>query len=261
MIACWICSLAVVLGLGESTTLAQTETILHRFQSSSGVDGANPSSGVFLGKRGTLYGTTLAGGRDNDGVVFQLSPPTSQGGPWNEEVLYGFSGGDRGALPSGNLLIDTNGGKIFGTTIFAASYGSVFEVMPPTHGSAWQGSLLHSFTGGVDGGEPGWGVIPDSHGQLYGNAPYGGKEKNGVVFQLTPPSQPGSAWTEEVLHGFLGGTDGALPRSALVFDSSSALYGTTVVGGNGCGTGCGTVFKMTPPTSTGGGWVAALSLS
>jgi hypothetical protein len=46
------------------------------------------------------------------------------------------------------------------------------------------------------------------------------------VFRLTPAAGQG-AWTETVLHMFLGKNDGASPLSSLIFDKSGALYGKT----------------------------------
>jgi uncharacterized repeat protein (TIGR03803 family) len=49
-------------------------TLLHSF--TGGLDdGFYPYDGVIQGPDGTLYGTTYAGGRANEGVVFSLSPP------------------------------------------------------------------------------------------------------------------------------------------------------------------------------------------
>jgi hypothetical protein len=87
----------------------------------------------------------------------------------------------------------------------------------------------------------------------------------GLVFgasgELTPPATGRDRWTATVLHTFAGGSDGAVPTSGLVFDATGALYGPTAEGGNGggCNGGCGTVFKLTPPTArTGGAWREAL---
>jgi hypothetical protein len=63
-----------------------------------------------------------------------------------------------------------------------------------------------------------------------------------------------------VLYTFAGGSDGANPDAGLIFDASGSLYGTTVFGGPlGCAylsfnLGCGVVFKLTPPTISGGAW-------
>jgi uncharacterized repeat protein (TIGR03803 family) len=74
----------------------------------------------------------------------------------------------------------------------------------------------------------------------------------GAVFMLAPT--PGAiGWSETRLHRFKGGDDGATPESRLIMDPDGALYGTTMGGeggGTGCGTvGCGTVFKLTPPAA------------
>jgi uncharacterized repeat protein (TIGR03803 family) len=62
-----------VFELTPSTTNANwTETILHCF--AGGSDGSDPQSGVTLDESGTLYGTTMAGGTDNLGAVWSITP-------------------------------------------------------------------------------------------------------------------------------------------------------------------------------------------
>ena len=62
---------------------AWTETVIYRF--TGYYDGALPEAGlVAIG--GTLYGTTLEGGRAG-GTVFALLPPQSGGTAWTENVL------------------------------------------------------------------------------------------------------------------------------------------------------------------------------
>src|SRR5690348_8798771 len=53
--------------------------------------------------------------------------------------------------------------------------------------------------------------------------------------------------------------DGQWPVAGVITDASGALYGTTGNGGNytNCldsGYGCGTVFKLAPPTTPHGAW-------
>jgi uncharacterized repeat protein (TIGR03803 family) len=80
----------------------------------------------------------------------------------------------------------------------------------------------------------------------------------GVVFELTPPSASGGAWTETVIYSFTGvNGDGAYPAASVLLDKSGILYGTTTSGGQvtpACTSGCGTVFQLTPPTIPGGIW-------
>jgi len=65
----------------------------------------------------------------------------------------------------------------------------------------------------------------------------------GTIFKLD------ATGNETTLYSFTGGTDGKNPYFvALVRDKAGNLYGTTSAGaGTGCGgSGCGTVFKLTP---------------
>jgi uncharacterized repeat protein (TIGR03803 family) len=61
---------------------------------------------------------------------------------------------------------------------------------------------------------------------------------------LTPPTAPGGAWTETILHDFTGQNgDGGLPVASLALSSTGVLYGTTSAGG---AAGKGTVFAVKP---------------
>ena len=57
----------------------------------------------------------------------------------------------------------------------------VFKVDPTGHET-----VLYSFTGGTDGGNPYVGVIRDWNGNLYGTANSGGASNAGVVFEIKP---------------------------------------------------------------------------
>src|SRR5271169_4960113 len=68
--------------------------------------------------------------------------------------------------------------------------------------------VIHSFTGGEDGGNPYAGLTLDRGGNLYGTANTGGTGGNGTVYKLT---HKGSGWTFNTLYSFAGGNDGANP--------------------------------------------------
>jgi hypothetical protein len=97
----------------------------------------------------------------------------------------------------------------------------------------------------------------DNAGNLYGTAQVGGQSATyecylagcGVVFELSPPTQPGGAWTETTMYAFLGSPDGNVPWAGLIFDNAGNLYGTTFSGGasNPRDIGCGTAFKFRQP--------------
>jgi len=230
-----------------------TETTLHIFHTRPG-DGYSPSAGLTFDKSGSLYGTTTDGGDFNWGTVFRLSPPHSPGAPWIESI-YSFRGGPAdGGSPQGDLI--WVGGSLFGTTSGGGSddSGTVFEISPSPTGMTE--SLLYSFQLGNISGTVDSGLVADSALNLYGATGVGGGGNCGfgfgcgMVYQLVPPSQPGGAWTENMLYAFQGGSDGALPYKSPLLLSGNRLLGVTTQGGGseacnpGGVDGCGTVFAV-----------------
>ena len=180
-----------------------------------------------------------------------------------ETVLYSFTGGSDGAGPIAGLIAD-NQGALYGTTQNGGTgnggsgFGTVFKLTPPTKGqTAWTETVLYRFTGGSDGGDVFAGLIADKEGALYGTT-QGLAPSYGTVFKLMPPAKGQTAWTETVLHGFTGGSDGAAPRANLIADNQGALYGTTLGGGTA---GNGTVFKLTPTTKGQTAWTETVLYS
>ncbi len=115
-------------------------------------------------------------------------------------------------------------------------------------------NVIYTFQGQADGETPSY-LVADAAGNLYGTA---GGEVAGIIYELSPPSQPGGNWAFAVLYAFQGGLDGAGPIGPLVFDRVGNLYGVTLGGGGNpsCnnGYGCGTVFELSPPSQPGGTW-------
>jgi uncharacterized repeat protein (TIGR03803 family) len=167
------------------------------------------------------------------------------------QLLYQFPLRKTGSNPSGLLRVN---GNFYGTTYLGgmSNEGTVFELTS-------EGTLtnLYSFyRNGSDGRNPTVGpLLRDRAGNLYGTTEAGGdlscvsvnpsQKGCGTVFKLSPEGK------ETILHSFKGSpTDGATPLAGLTADSAGNLYGTTYVGGSGCGDGvvggCGTVFKITP---------------
>ena len=105
-------------------------------------------------------------------------------------------------------------------------------------------SVLYALSGDA-GAYPAAGMVADSAGNLYGVSA-DGDLAYGAVFKLTPSP---SGYIETTLHIFKksDNEDGGSPRGALVIDGAGALYGTTIMGG---GFNWGTVFKLTPTSST-----------
>ena len=225
-----------------------TETVLYRF--TGGIDGGSPSASLVIGSHGELYGTTEYGGASNAGTVFELTPPASPGGPWTQTVLYAFTGqaGD-GNSPWAGVVVSKNG-SLYGTTQTggASNNGTVFRLTPPvTPGNAWTETVLYSFPGGIHGADPLGTLVIGKTGSLFGTTLNFGASKScsgfncGTVFALKPPTVPGGAWSEVVLHSFSGGSDGAGSWAGLTIGTDGTLYGTTSVGGP---SNAGTVFAL-----------------
>lgn len=168
-----------------------------------------------------------------------------------ETVLYRFPGGNRGDQPQSGVVFDSNG-NAYGTTFYGGVYGwgMIFKLEPKNHG--WVEQVLYNFLGGEDGYNPTGNLLIDSEGNLYGTTVNGGNGTgclnedylcSGTVFQLAPSE---SGWKHVILYNFCsrsGCVDGAGPEG-LTFDKAGNLYGSTVTGGQGCESGCGTVYKL-----------------
>ena len=166
-------------------------------------------------------------------------------------TLTKFTGAN-GSGPYGGVVFDKNG-ALYGTTESGgtSNLGAVFQLAPPTTGNTWTANMIHSFSG-TDGEYPYGGltyVLFGSNGVFYGTAQSGGTG-HGVVFQLSPPSGTGGAWTQTVLHTFSGASDGANPHAGLAYVNGS-LYGTTQSGGT---SNMGVVFELSPPKTKGAPW-------
>jgi uncharacterized repeat protein (TIGR03803 family) len=78
-------------------------------------------------------------------------------------------------------------------------------------------------------------------GKVYGTTDAGGNANAGTIFELTPPSTPGGAWTKALLHTFER-NDGRFPLSGIILAPGGVIYGVTNRGGSA---GVGVVFELT----------------
>jgi uncharacterized repeat protein (TIGR03803 family) len=226
-----------------------TEKVVHNF---NGADGANPYASLTLDTAGNLYGTTVNGGANNYGTVFELKPKVGRG--WIEKI-YSFDG-TGGQYPYAGIVLDA-AGNLYGAAAYGGTgacssqgilgCGTVFELEPGTSGG-WTEKALHNFNG-TDGANPYASLIFDTAGNLYGTTANGGTgpcpDGCGAVFELTPEAS--GEWTEAVPYSF-DGYDGGGSFASLVLDAMGNLYGTTPAGGGGHGQ----VFELTP--MAGGTW-------
>jgi uncharacterized repeat protein (TIGR03803 family) len=223
------------------------ETVLYDFCSATSCsDGSTPFAGLVFDKQGNLYGTTYMGGSNDAGTVFELSPPSAQGGQWTEIVLWNFGSSlTDGIYPYLGALNWDTAGNLYGTTYGggANNQGTIFELSPNSSGG-WTEAVIHHF-GGQDGSFPAFGVAIDNAGNLYGTTKDGGSANLGLVYRLSPSSS--GDWKETVVYTFKG-QNGANPVSTINIDSAGNLYGTFSTGGRGsCDFGiCGGVFRLSP---------------
>ncbi|MGC1986425.1 MAG: choice-of-anchor tandem repeat GloVer-containing protein [Candidatus Cybelea sp.] len=203
--------------------------VLHRFgrhaNASHDRGGANPKSGL-INVGGTLYGTTEAGGYEDNGVVYSISTTGVK------KVLYRFlSGGSDGSDPIGDL-INVNG-TMYGTTSGGGSCGpgTVYSIS-----ATGTEKVLHSFCGSAYGNNPTSGLI-NVNGTLYGTE---GQDNSGDVYSIS------TSGTYKVLYVFQGSGNGFGPYAPLL-NVNGTLYGTTLYGGSYCPSnfGCGTVYSVT----------------
>jgi hypothetical protein len=260
---------------------AWTERILYTF--TGGADGGGPSAPMVIGHNGVLYGTSSFGGVTGGscvsegvaspgcGTVFSLTPPTAPGGTWTFNLLYAFTDFGDGITPGG--LVIGPGGIVFGNTVYGGSdnctygltfrgCGTIFSLMrPSTVTGAWTKTVVYSFQGGTDGARPGGVAIGETPGggafALYGSTDSGGNQYTcgrggdgcGTTYMLTPPSAPGSPWTETILTDFPP-ANGFNPNGSLAAGPSGLLFGVT----SGALNSGFTVYALFPPAPSGGGW-------
>ena len=196
--------------------------VLYDFCSVSGcADGTGPNDGLVIGRSGNLYGTTIGGGANGAGTIFEI---TATG---EEVVLHSFcsdpSTCSDGSGPNGGLVMDKSeslygvtreGGQNNGGTVFKISKDGTYIV-------------LYSFCSAAncaDGSAPFGALVRDGSGNLYGTTGAGGEGTEGTVFKIA------SGGEERVLHSFCpgGGKCATLgPNGGLIIGSFGELFGTT----------------------------------
>lgn len=154
-------------------------------------DGIYASGTPVFDKAGNLYGSTVSGGKDYHGTVFELIPKKK--GKWKEKVLYSIH---LGTMANQGIVLDS-AGNIYGNDLGAgeSNLGTVFELVAPVGKGKYTEKTLWSFSG-PDGADPESSLVLDKAGNLYGTTSCGGStygntkdclgQGDGTVFEVTP---------------------------------------------------------------------------
>ena len=173
--------------------------------------------------------------------LFVIAPQQTQAS--TTQIIYSFAGGADGEYADTDLVRDESG-NLYGTTVQGGAHasGTVWQLHPNGDGT-WTHTVLYSFTGGADGGEPYKGVTLDANGNLYVTAVTGGsggcEGGCGVTYALT---KNGATWSQAVIHSF-NGIDGSGPGAGVTIDDAGNVFGTTPTGG---ANGLGNVYELSP---------------
>jgi uncharacterized repeat protein (TIGR03803 family) len=218
---------ANALGTVFKVTPTGTLTTLHSFAGYP-TDGAYPQAGLVMTTNGTFYGTTSAGGANDDGTVFSIT----SGGTLTTLLSFDYTDG---AAPYA-ALVQASNGNFYGTTTEGGASnacphgcGTVFSI---TSGGALTTLLSFDYT---DGYEPLATLVQATNGTFYGTTSEGGANGDGTVFSIT------SGGTLTTLDSF-DGTDGQFPYGGLVQATNGNFYGTAFKEG---ASDYGTVFSIT----------------
>jgi uncharacterized repeat protein (TIGR03803 family) len=208
------------------TAHAQSAVPIFSFDASV-TNGAYPEANLTLGPDGNFYGTTEAGGTNNDGTIFKVTTNGTLTTLVNFNGINGANPLDALTLgPDGNFYGTTEyGGNTVGDTSFNAGMGggTVFQVT--TNGTL---TTLVNFAE-TNGVSPHAGLALGPDGNFYGAT------SDGIVFKVTPDG------TSTTLTNF-NGDNGASPFASLTLGPDGNFYGTTESGGSAGG---GTVFELT----------------
>jgi uncharacterized repeat protein (TIGR03803 family) len=198
-------------------------------------NGGWPDSGQFQASDGNFYGTTSWYGTLGVGTIFKFTPSGEY------TVIHTLNDPTDGAYPVASLTEGPDG-NLYGVTSRDGEYGvsgwgTVFRITLPDYVF----SVLHYFSGELDGAFPGATLTLGSDGNFYGTTSDGGINAEGTAYKITP------AGVLTPLYQFciqLDCSDGMVPAAPLLEGSDGNFYGTTIQGGQPIDNG--SVFKLTP---------------
>lgn len=199
-----------------------------------GMNGSKPQAELLQADNGRLYGMTLEGGMNNDGVIFEYDIQSSA-----YIKLIDFDSIPIGSSPFGKL-IQASDGLLYGMTKDggANSSGVLFSLNPNS-----QVFAVHvNFQDYINGEFPFGGLTEGNNGTLYGMTSSGGNYNYGTIFGYDITSES----IASIFH-FNNVLSGSVPLGDVIISTDNYLYGLTSFGG---AHEKGTLFKFDINTDT-----------
>jgi uncharacterized repeat protein (TIGR03803 family) len=194
----------------EVSAVARVPQVIFSFPFGAG--GA-PSPTLTVDAAGDVFGTTVSGGANGFGQVFELSA-----GNHNFSTVYSFQSADGTAGP---VLVDANGDVFIATTTGGDNgAGTLNEIQAGKHSLTSLGALPT--------GASATGLTMDASGNIFGVARTGGTNGTGSIFEYQ--TSTGAIVT---LFSFPTGSASSLPNPQIVVDASDNVFGTTANGNTG----------------------------
>jgi len=203
-------------------------TVLYTFVGTQGSD--QPRTPLVQGTDGNFYGTTALGGKNNQGMIFKITPSGKL------TVLYNFD--STHGTTSFSPLIQGGDGDFYGTTISGGSAGAGIAFKITSSGKL---TVLHNFSFSSGPAVPYAGLLGATNGLFYGTTYQGGTMGDGTLFSMSAKGKVSD------LHDF-DITTGLHPEANLLQHTNGILYGDTYEGGTSvpaCGnSGCGVFYSF-----------------
>ncbi len=220
-------------------TPAGAVTAVHEFNAidADGVnsDGASPYAGLTLGRDGSFYGVTAAGGSEGVGTMFKVASGVFS-------AVHSFDAGNTSDYTEGWMpeaaLIQGSDGLFYGTTAQGGPYGNDSFGRGTVFKISAAGALTNLFTfndSDNNGSRPAASLVQGSDGNFYGTT-------LSTAFQITAAGAITTLHSFGLLDASQKAVDGSLLVAGLVQGNDGAFYGMTSQGG---ANGYGLVFKVT----------------